>query len=86
MHFIKYKSTRQTYLQKRNRVTDVENKLMVTKGGRERGINHWLTHTIIYKITNRNLLYSTGNSNQYCVMTYIYGKRSENGGRMCMYN
>ena len=45
-----------TYLQNRNRVTDVENKLMVTKwerGGRDKlGGWDWHTHTIIYKIGN----------------------------------
>ena len=34
-----------TYLQKRNRLTDIENKLMDTKGGREEGINKDLTDT-----------------------------------------
>ena len=27
-------------------------------------------HTTIYKINDHNLLYSTGNLNQYCIMTY----------------
>ena len=45
-----------TYLQNRNRVTDVENKLMVTKG--DRGARNklrdwdWNIHTTIYKIDN----------------------------------
>ena len=50
---------------------------MVTKGwGGEGGIN-WevendiLTLLYIKQITNKNLLYSTGNSTQYSVMTYI---------------
>ena len=63
-----------TYLQNRNRVTDVENKLMVTKGargGRDKlGDWDWHIHTTIYKI-NKDLLYSTGNSTQYSVMTYM---------------
>ena len=45
------------------------------QGGKE-GIN-WVTGIDIYtrlyikSITNRNLLYSTGNSTQYSVMTYM---------------
>ena len=40
-----------TYLQNRNRVTDVENKLMVTKGERGGGINWEIgidTYTLLY--------------------------------------
>ena len=33
-------------------------------------------HTTIYKITNKILLYSTGNSTQYSVMVFI-GKESK---------
>ena len=36
---LKKKSYKWTYLQNGNRVTDVENKLMVTKGKRRGGIN-----------------------------------------------
>ena len=32
---------------------------------------HTHTHTHIYKIDNKDLLYSTGNSPQYSVMTYM---------------
>ena len=45
-----------TYLQNTNRITDVENKLMATKG--ERGVRNelgdwdWHIHTTIYKIGN----------------------------------
>ena len=43
-----------TYLQNRNRPTDIENKLMVTKGeneGRDKlGAWDWQVHTTIYKI------------------------------------
>ena len=53
---------------------------MVTKGetwrggiSQEFGIN---THTTKYEITNKDLLYSTGNSTQSFVITYI-GKESE---------
>ena len=44
-----------TYLQNRNRITDVENKLMVTKGEKGGGINWEIgidIHTTIYKIGN----------------------------------
>ena len=60
--------------------TDVENKLMVTRG--ERGGINWEigidTYTLLYikQITNKDLLYSTGNSTQYSVMTYM-GKESK---------
>ena len=47
---------RWTYLQGRNRDTDVENKLMDTKGGREGGMN-WESgidiYTTMYKIGNK---------------------------------
>ena len=61
----------------RNRLTDIENKLMVTKGEMWRGgVNQELginIHTPLYirQITNKNLLYSTGNSTQYSVITYM---------------
>ena len=56
------------------RVTDIKNKLMVM-GVRGEGIN-WETgidiYTLLYvkQITNKDLLYSTGNSTPYSVMTY----------------
>ena len=59
---------RGTYLQSRNRDTDVENKRMDTKGGKGGGGMNWETGIDIYalrrikQITNENLLYSTGNS------------------------
>ena len=52
-------------------------------GGRGKSEEH--THTTIYKITNKDLLYSTGNSTQYPVINhngkeyekeYIYVKRN----------
>ena len=52
---------RWTYLQSRNRITNVDNKLTGTKGEREGGMN-WETETDIYAplcmkwITNENLL------------------------------
>ena len=39
-----------TYLQNRNRVTDVENILIVTKGERERGGINWEIGTDIYTV------------------------------------
>ena len=56
---------------------DLENKLMVTKGERwgEAGINIY-TQLYIKQIINKDLLYSTGNSTQYSVITYT-GKESE---------
>ena len=59
----------------KQKVTDVENKLMVTEEqkGRDK-LEDWDRHiyTTIYKqITNKDLLYSSGNSSQYSVMTYM---------------
>ena len=50
---------------------------MVTKGEREVGGINWEIgidiYTLLYikQITNKDLLYSTRNSTQYSVMTYI---------------
>ena len=75
----------------RSRVTDVENKLMVTRGwgggiSWEIGIDIYTLLYIKY-ITNKNLLYSTGNSTQYSVLAYL-GKESKKkrSGYMYMYN
>jgi len=66
--------------QNRNRPADVENKLMVTKGGTSgqqkagqiRSVGWAYTYTIICKIDNQQgPLYSTGNSTQCSVITYI---------------
>jgi len=60
------KKVQMNFFQKRERVTDVENNLMVNKGKRG-GIN-WETgidiYTLLYikQITNKDLLYSEGNS------------------------
>ena len=76
--------TNELYLQNRSRVTDVENKVMVAcvgggkgKGGinREIEIDRY-TPLYVKQITNKDLLYSTGNSSQYSAMTYM-GKESE---------
>ena len=53
-----------TYLQNGNRVTDVDNKLMVWKGGAGRGIRGgeksgvwaWHMYTAMYKIDNKDRL------------------------------
>ena len=63
-----------TYLQNRNRLTDIDNKLTLTRRERERhklGVWDWQTHTTIYKINNKNLRYSTGNYIQYIVVTIM---------------
>ena len=63
-----------TYLQSRNRDTDVENKRMDTRAGGG-GAGNWGIGSDIYtilrikQITNENLLYSTGNSTQCSVVT-----------------
>ena len=66
-----------TYLQDRNRLTDLENELMVTRGQewgegifRELGIN---MYTLLYLkwMTNKDLLYSTGNSAQCYVAAWM---------------
>ena len=66
----------QLNLQNRNRITDLENKLMVTKGERlAGGCINWEFGIDIYILlylkwmTNKDLLYSRGNSTQYSVIT-----------------
>ena len=54
---------------------------MVTRGEKGRGINWEIgidIYTLLYikQITNKDLLYSTGNSTKYSVMTYM-GKESK---------
>ena len=61
------------YLQNKKSVTNVENKLMVSKGERinwEIGIDLYII-LYIRKITNKNLLYCTENSIQYSVVTLL---------------
>ena len=53
-----------TYLQKGNRLTDIENKLIVMEG--EMGFKN----TYIKYINNKDLLYSTGNYIQYPVINH----------------
>ena len=60
------------HIYNRNRVTDVENKPVVTKGEREGNkLGDWddiSTLLYIKQITSKDLLFSTGNSAQYFVM------------------
>ena len=76
--------TNELYLENRSRVTDVENKVMVAwvgggkgKGGinREIEIDRY-TQLYVKQVTNKDLLYGTGNSFQYSAMIYM-GKESE---------
>ena len=53
--------------------SDIENKLIVTKGDGEVRINQELgltINTLLYKTNNKDLLYSTGSYIQYLVITY----------------
>ena len=65
---------RWTYLQSRNRDTEVDKQFMDTKGVREEwdelGDWKWHIYTAMNKqITNEKLLYSTGNAIQCSVVT-----------------
>ena len=71
-----------TYLQNRNRLTDIENKFLVTKGEEGGGgidevyeINKHIQPQI-RQINNKVLLYSTEKYIQYLLITYS-GKESE---------
>ena len=78
-----------TCLQNRNRVTDVGKKTYGYQVGRGWGGINWEIridiHTLLYIkfITNKNLLYSTGDSTQYSVMTYVR-KESKKRVNICM--
>ena len=56
-----------TYLPNRNRLTDIENKLMIIKGRTREGINYTmgLRDTYHFVQNNKDLLYSTGNYSEY---------------------
>ena len=62
----------------KQKTTDVENKLMVIRGKWRGGMN-WEIRIDIYtlpfikEITNKDLLYTTGNSTQYSNDLYGYG-------------
>ena len=67
---LKKRICKRTYLQNRNRLTDLENELMVTRGEGGGGGTDWEFGIDIFKIDNQQgLLYSTGNSTQYSVIT-----------------
>ena len=74
-------------LQNRSRLRDLETKPMATKGDTwgEGGINQEAGVSIytllsIKQVTNKALLYSTGNSTQYSVITYMgKGLKKKNG-------
>ena len=79
--------------------TEVESQRLVTvslssKGkGWGQGLNQELginIYTLLYikQVTNKDLLYSTGNSTQYSVMAYMgkESKRKNTSGYMYMYN
>ena len=71
----KKKMMQMNLLQTRNRFTNLENKLMVTKGERSGGGINWEfgidIYTLLYLkwITNKDLLYSTRCYAQYSVIT-----------------
>ena len=76
-------------VQDRNRVTDVKKKKVYDYLGRKRGVEmNWEMGTdrstvlSIKQITDKDLLYSTGNAAQCSAMTHI-GKESENTVDMC---
>ena len=56
---------------KQRQTKDIENKLIVAKrevGGGKLGVWVWQVHTIIYKINNKDWLYSMGKYIQYLVI------------------
>ena len=61
-----YLSMTNEYIKNRNRLTDIENKLVVTGGEREGGGSRKRYeikgHITIYKIINKNILYSIGHN------------------------
>ena len=65
-----------TYVQNRNRLTDIENKLIVTKGERGGNVMDWEFDVsrckLLYvkEINSKTLLYSTGNYIQYPVINH----------------
>ena len=59
--------------QNRKSLTDLENKLMVAAGKGELGSLGKVGNMLLYskQITNKGLLYSTGNSTQYYVAAWM---------------
>ena len=74
-----YKEMIQMNSQNRKSLTDLENKLMVAAGKGELGSLGKVGNMLLYskQITNKGLLYSTGNSTQYYVTAWMGG---ESGG------
>ena len=66
-----------TYLQNRSWVTDIENKYGKGRGKNKLGDWDWHIHATVNRITNENLLNSSGNSIQYLIMAYM-GAESKN--------
>ena len=65
---------------------DTENKLMVIRDKKEMD-QDWHIHTLyIIQITNKNLLYSTGNTTQYSVIAHMEKESDKKSGYMYMYN
>ena len=81
----KYEWHKWTYLRNRNRLTDVENRLVVAKGEGVEGGMEWEVGISRCKllyigwINNKVLLYSTGNYIQYSVINHN-GKEYEKDG------
>ena len=70
----KKNGTNEPILKRRNRVTDVENKFMVTRGlgGRDNlGLWDGHIHSTTHKTDTKDLPYGTRNSTQRSVMTYM---------------
>ena len=80
-----------TQVQKKNQCGEIENKFKVTRerdGADSNKLGDWdgiYTLLCIKQITNKSLLYDTGNSTQYSVMTYM-GKKFLKSGYMYTYN
>ena len=71
-----------TQVQKKNQCGEIENKFIVARewGGADNDkLGDWDgIYTLLYikQVTNKSLLYNTGNSTQYSIMAYM-GKESK---------
>ena len=68
----------------KQRLTDIENKLMIIKGERGEGINlkfgiNMYTLLYIKQINNKHPGYSTRKSTQYSLITYVEKNLKKNG-------
>ena len=69
----------------KQRLTDIENKFMVTKGEQVlRNLGLHICTVFIKQITNKVLLYSTGNCTQYFVITYKGTESEKEHTYMCV--